>query len=155
MNNPLKILSEQEKEKLVMQLNKQFGIEKVDGIISMRGRERLFLFNGSLDEKEIRELEKTLPLERVGIYLGKDILGQIRLSIEGVQVLKDQIKKNIFELNKEQKDLWMKGNEINISSGMQGFVVMKYKNNFLGCGKASAEKITNFIPKNRRLRERS
>ncbi len=150
----LKIFTSKEKEKLVEQLSKQFGIKKVDGMISMRGRERLFLFQGILNEKQIHEIESTIPIERVGIYFGKDINGQIRLSIEGVHILKNQITKNIFELNEEQLDLWMKGNELNIKSGKNGFLIMKYKDNFLGTGKASEEKITNFIPKNRRLKER-
>lgn len=151
----LKIFNPREKAKLVAQLKEQFGIRNVEGIISMRGRERLFIFQGNLDEEEIRELEKTLPVERIGVYFGKDINGKIRLSIEGVQLLKDQITKNIFEMNEEQLKLWMKGNELNVKSGKEGFVIMKYKDDFLGTGKASAEKITNFIPKNRRLKERN
>ncbi|MCH8325462.1 MAG: hypothetical protein IIB83_02685, partial [Bacteroidetes bacterium] len=67
---------------------------------------------------------------------------------------KNQIKKNIFELNKEQAELWMKGSELNISTGKKGFLIMKYKDNFLGSGKASAEKIGNFIPKSRRLKNK-
>ena len=49
----------------------------------------------------------------------------------------------------------MMGSELNIKSGMKGFVIMKYKDELLGTGKASEEKISNFIPKNRRLREKS
>ena len=49
----------------------------------------------------------------------------------------------------------MKGSELNLKSGMKGFVIIKYKNEFLGTGKASEEKISNFIPKNRRLKEKS
>lgn len=152
----LKILTEKEKAEIVAQLKKQFGIKNIDGIFTMRGAERIFLFTGSFTEKQIRELESTIPVERVGIYFGKDIGGQIRLSVEGAQFLKNQITKNIFKIPDDKTlELWMKGNELNIKSEMNGFVIMKYKNDFLGCGKASAEKITNFIPKNRRLRERN
>ena len=49
----------------------------------------------------------------------------------------------------------MKGNELEIQTGKKGFLIIKYKNDFLGCGKASEPKITNFIPKNRRLKEKS
>ena len=49
----------------------------------------------------------------------------------------------------------MKGNELNIKSNLKGFVVIRYKDDFLGCGKASAEKITNFVPKERRLKEKN
>ena len=70
-------------------------------------------------------------------------------------LVKHQITKNIFDLNDEQAEQWMKGQELNIESGKKGFVVMKYREDFLGTGKASAEKISNFIPKARRLKERN
>src|SRR3989344_2055857 len=152
---PLKILSKKEKAELATQLEKQFGIKNAEGIFLMRGQERIFLFQGSLTEKQIKELENVVPVERVGVYFGKNINGQIRLSIEGTQMLKNQITKNIFELDKKQLELWMKGQEILIETGKNDFLVMKYKDNFLGTGKASEKKITNFIPKNRRLREKN
>jgi len=49
----------------------------------------------------------------------------------------------------------MSGNELNIKIGGKDFLVMKYKNNFLGTGKASENKITNFIPKSRRLKNKN
>ena len=154
--NKLKILNKNEKEEIIERLNKQFGIEKVEGIILKRGTERLFLYNGNLSAKQIEKLEKAVTIERVGVYFAKLIPGEnkIRLSIEGTQLLKNQIKKNIFELKDEQVEQWMKGQELNIRVEQQGFLVIKYKENFLGCGKASAEKISNFIPKSRRLKEK-
>jgi len=150
--NYLKIFSKNEKNKIVNKLNKQFGVESVDGIFLMRGSERIFLYLGNLNERQIRELERTIVIERLGIYFGKEVGEEFRLSIEGVQILQSQINKNIFELNKEQADLWMSGSELNIETGFHGFLIMKYGNDFLGCGKASALKIGNFIPKNRRLK---
>jgi len=148
-----KILSRNEKEELVDKLRAQFGIKKLGGLIMGRGTERLFLYQGDLSPKEIMELEHArVNIERCGVYFAKLERDEIRLSIEGVHVLKDQIKKNIFELDEEQARRWMEGSELNIQSGMRGFVVMKHKDYFLGCGKASAEKIGNFIPKNRRLK---
>jgi NOL1/NOP2/fmu family ribosome biogenesis protein len=35
---------------------------------------------------------------------------------------------------------------------MKGIVAIRYKEDFLGCGKASESKISNFIPKSRRLK---
>jgi len=49
----------------------------------------------------------------------------------------------------------MKGQELNLKSGKKGFVIMKYNDDFLGSGKASEEKIGNFIPKTRRLKEKN
>jgi NOL1/NOP2/fmu family ribosome biogenesis protein len=125
--NKLQILNKNEKEQIIYLLNKQFGINS---------------------------------LERAGLYFAKFFIDrqgnkQIRLSIEGTQILSKQFKKNIFELNKQQATKWMQGQELNIKTGKKGFLIMKYKDNYLGTGKASQEKIGNFIPKSRRLKSKS
>jgi NOL1/NOP2/fmu family ribosome biogenesis protein len=148
----LKILNESEKKNLLDRLNSQFGITNLKGEILKRGKERLFLFQGSLSKKEIRNLEEEFPLERVGIYFAKFVAEEIRLSIDGVEVFKDQITKNIIELNEKEMNDWMHGKELQKETGIRGFAIIKYKDMFLGCGKASTNKITNFIPKNRRLK---
>ncbi|MBI2043398.1 hypothetical protein HYT25_03350 [Candidatus Pacearchaeota archaeon] len=180
---PLKILNLQEKKEIEKKLNEQFGVDSIPGKIVMRGNERLFLYSGSLDEKEIKRLEVATFIERIGIYFAKiEENGEIRLSIEGTQILGKQIKKNTIEIDEKLLEQWMKGSEIlfedvnknitvgseiknslgvggrGIGGGMEkpkGFVIIKYKGEFLGTGKASEEKISNFIPKNRRLREKS
>jgi len=148
-----KIFTKIEKQELVDKLRGQFGIKELKGLIVCRGTERLFLYQGSLGPKEISDLEHMrVNIERCGVYFAKIERDEVRLSIEGVHVLKDQIRENIYELDSEQAQKWMEGSELNVSSGMRGFVVMKHGDYFLGCGKASLEKIGNFIPKNRRLK---
>jgi len=150
----IKILNSKEKAEIEKQLNEQFGIKTVPGTIVKRGEERLFLFSGSFKEKEIEQLEKCAFIERMGVYFAKIFDGKIRLSIEGSQILKEQITKNIFELDDQLAEEWMKGRELPIKTGKHEFLIMKHGEDFLGTGKASEEKIGNFIPKNRRLRER-
>ena len=152
--NRLKILNENQKREIENKLKRQFGIDKVEGIIVKRGEERLFLFSGNFNERQIKKLEDILIIERLGVYFANLFGGEIRLSIEGSQILKDQIKQNIFELNEEQAEEWMKGRELLIKTGKRGFLIMKYKDDFLGTGKASEEKIGNFIPKSRRLKNK-
>ena len=155
MYQPIKILNTREKKEIENKLKEQFGIKSIPGILLKRGAERVFLYQGEITEREIQMLEKTSQVERVGIYFCKFQNEEIRLSIEGTQILQDQITKNIFELNEEQLEIWMKGNELNVETEIRGFVIMKYKTDFLGCGKSSENKISNFIPKNRRLKEKS
>ena len=150
----IKILSEQEKRKIENQLHAQFGIKELPGKIVMRGEERLFFFTGEIDEDGIRKLEQSAPIEKVGVYFAKLINEEIKLTIEGTQLLKEQITKGIFQINDSQAEEWMMGRELNLKSGLRGFVVMKNNDDYLGCGKASQEKITNFIPKSRRLKTR-
>ncbi|PJE81795.1 hypothetical protein COU58_00515 [Candidatus Pacearchaeota archaeon CG10_big_fil_rev_8_21_14_0_10_32_42] len=151
----LKHLEGKYKKEIIEKLNDQFGINNIPGELFMRGNEKIFLFQGNFDEEKIRELEKISFVERVGVYLGKIEEYGIRLSIEGTQILKNEIIKNIVELDKEEMERWMMGHEILKKTEITGFVIVKYKNEMLGTGKASIEKITNFIPKSRRLRDRS
>ncbi len=153
----LKIMNKNEKDEILGKLNKQFGITKIPGEIIMRGKERMFLFTGEIDKNQLRVLEEITPIERVGAYFAKRVenIDEVRLSIEGTQIFADQIKDNIFELSDDQVEEWMKGRELQIKTGKKGFLAMKYKENFLGTGKASEEKIGNFIPKNRRLKEKN
>jgi NOL1/NOP2/fmu family ribosome biogenesis protein len=153
----LTILNKKEKQEIENKLNKQFGIKEISEKIIMKGKEKLFLFSGSFTNEEIKKLEELVIIEKVGVYFAKidERTKDIRLSIEGSQILKKQIKKNVFEISEELVEQWMKGRELNIKTGKKGFVVIKYKNDFLGTGKASEEKISNFIPKIRRLKEKN
>ena len=151
------ILSNQETKEILSKLNEQFGIQKILGRLIKIGKERIFLFNGDFLDEQIKNLEKIVFIEKIGIYIGAIFLptGEIRLSIEGTQIFKDQITKNLFEINEEKFGNWMQGEELNIQTGLKGIIVIKYRNNFLGCGKASENKIGNFIPKSRRLRSKN
>lgn len=150
---PIKIFSNKEKKEFTEKLNSQFGISEINGILLQRGAERIFLFQGDLTTKQLQEIDDLkIHLERAGVYFAKIVNDEIRLSIEGVHLLQNQITKNIFELTDSQAEQWMSGEELLIPTGKKEFLVMKHKENFLGCGKASAEKISNYIPKNRRLK---
>ena len=146
------ILNENHKKEIEKSLENQFGIKKILGTLIKRGKDRIYFYQGSLAEKEIIELTLTFPVEGVGVYIGRFEKNDFKLSIEGTQLLKDQITKNIFELNDNQVESWMLGQELNVKSGKKGLLVMKHEEDFLGCGKASEEKIGNFIPKSRRLK---
>ncbi len=150
----IKILSLHEKRKIEQQLEEQFGIKEIPGEIIAWGSERLLLFTGEAEKYELEKIIESAALEKIGVYFAKVINGELKLTIEGSQILNEQIKKNIFEIDDEQAEEWMMGRELNISTGMKGFVVVKNKENYLGCGKASEHKITNFIPKERRLKNR-
>ena len=151
---PIKVFNKKEKQQILKMLNGQFGVEEISGLVLQRGEGRLFLFQGDFEPRQFVEFETKLWLERAGVYFGKIEKDGIRLSIEGTQVLKEQISKNLFELNAEQAEKWMTGEELLIKAGQKGFIIMKCGEDFLGTGKASEEKIGNYIPKNRRLKSK-
>ncbi len=152
---PIKLLAGKERMAFINKLRKQFGIEDIKGNLLKRGKERVFLFEGNLEKKEMDQLSKATFIERIGVYLGKEEEMGIRLSIEGSQILKNEIKNNIIELTKEEMQTWMMGHEVLRKNDFTGFAIIKYKDDMLGTGKASEKKITNFIPKSRRLKDKT
>ncbi len=151
---PIKFFNEIEKKDFLKKLNEQFGIEEFPNNIKIGklGKERIILFSGEITEKEILKIGEYSRIEGIGMYFAKEQEDGIRLSIEGSQFIKDKVKKNIFEMNEKQAEEWMYGHEIQDNIKEKGFFIMKFKDDFLGTGKASENRITNFIPKRRRLK---
>ena len=151
---PLKFFNESEKEKLLRQLKQQFGIKDVPFKLAKLGKERIIVFSGELSGREVLNLDRVSHIEGIGLYFAKEQIDGIRLSIEGSQLLKKQITKNIFELDEKQAEQWMLGQELSIKTDKKGFFIIKFKDDFLGTGKVSENRITNFVPKPRRLKSR-
>jgi len=149
----LHFLNDSETKEIKNQLKKQFGVTELPGILLRIGQDRIFLYKGALTQKEIKKIEyNRIGIERVGIYFVKWQNDELRLSVDGTHLLQDQINTNIFELSDELLDMWMHGSELNIRPEKKGVMIMKHNEDLLGTGKASAEKISNFIPKSRRLK---
>lgn len=151
---PIKFFNENEKGRITKKLKQQFGIKEIPWKLARLGKERIIAFSGNLSEKEILNLDRVAHIEGIGLYFAKEQTDGIRLSIEGSQLLKKQITKNIFNLDDKQAEQWMLGHELNIKTDKKGFFIMKNREDFLGTGKVSENRITNFVPKSRRLKSK-
>ncbi|MEK6889489.1 MAG: hypothetical protein AABW80_05275 [Nanoarchaeota archaeon] len=139
-----------EKREIIAQLNKQFGIEDLPYLLIESGKEKIRAFSGTMSKEEILELNKMANIEAVGIYLIKKE-HDLRLSFDATQILKDQIKKKVVEISKEQYELWIRGYDLPIATE-NGAVVIKFQDSFIGCGRSNGERIINHVPKERRLK---
>ena len=78
-------------------------------------------------------------------------LEQLRLSIEGSQLLGLHATKNICELDAEQVRTYFRGEEITLDPSQQPegqpFLLLKYRNDFLGAAKCKDGKLLNYLPK--------
>lgn len=147
----MKIIKSKEKKKILEKLNQQFGIQKIPYLILKFGKEKYRAYSGNLSREELLILDENLRIETAGTYFAKEQIDGIRLTLDGVSLFKDQISKNILEISDEQADEWLKGNELQIKTD-KNFKIIKNKNAFLGCGKSTSEKISNFVPKERRVK---
>lgn len=140
-----------EKNNLIEELDRQFGITKLPYLLIKTGAVKIRGYSGSLSKDEIMELDKLANIEIIGEYLLKQE-GELRLSIDAIHLLKEQIKKNIVELDSNQFYYWIRGQHIDLKSS-PGVKIVKYKDDFISSGKSNGHRLFNFIPKERRLRK--
>src|SRR3989338_11508154 len=139
--------SSREKKILQNQLEEQFGFSgKLDYQFFINQEKKIFIFNKDLeiDFSKIR-------VNSLGLYFA-NIKNELRLSIEGSQLIGPNSKKNILEVSNSQLQDWIHGRDIETEKEFKGFVLIKNKNDFYGSGKYKEGKILNFVPKERRLK---
>jgi NOL1/NOP2/fmu family ribosome biogenesis protein len=116
----------------------------------MNGNNRLFIVGRDIEKLEL----PTLRINNVGIYFGElTDRGEFRLTIEGSSIVGRRATKNIFEIDKEQARSWFRGDDIDVDSQENAFVIVRHGSDFLGCGKLVAGRIINYVPKARRVPE--
>ena len=145
-----RFIKSSEKKRLLSELEEQFGIEKLPYLLLETGKEKIRGFSGTMTKEEITELGKISNVEIVGLYLIKKEKN-LRLSLDATHLLKEQISKNIIEINNVQLGDWLRGKNLDIAKD-SGIYVIKYEDDFVGCGISDGKKIINHIPKERRIR---
>ena len=96
-------------------------------------------------------LEK-LRINKIGLYFGQILQNELRLSIEGSQLIGPKAKKNILEISQQETRAWLRGEDIPTKEKLKGFILIKHKDDFFGTGKFKKGKILNFVPKGRRIK---
>ena len=144
----LKILNTREIKDILEKVKKQWGAElDLDYAFLLSPKNKIYLVN-----KEISKIDwSRLRLNNLGLYFGTLTHGKLRLSIEGSQMIGPEAKKNVVELNKDQARQWFNGERIFMDANSEGFVILRFGQDFLGCGKYSDNKILNYVPKARRI----
>jgi len=151
----LTFISEKQKKEILKLISQQFEIENLTlpHIFVKDTNDRVFIIN-----QKIREIElKDYKIESIGLYFLKLVHNEVRLSMEGSYIIGKQAKKNILEINNEQLKDWMQGKDIKLenqqlkeNNNLNGFIIIKYNNDFLGEGKLKESTVLNYVPKERR-----
>ncbi|MEM5831488.1 MAG: hypothetical protein QXO40_04770 [Candidatus Aenigmatarchaeota archaeon] len=92
-----------------------------------------------------------IKVKYYGLYLGKiKRNNKFIFSLDATSLFGKNIKKNVVELNEEDIKKWLSGNEIEKNLNMnENFVVVKFKEYYLGSGYYKNGKILNFFPTKR------
>ena len=147
----LKVMKNKEIKQILQQIENQFdcGIKE----------EYLFLKNPKKDRvyittPEYKETPKeSLKINNIGLYFGTIEKEGFRLSIEGSELL-DNPKKNLLELSDEEFEAYMAGENLRVDIEEKAYKIIKYKNKFIGSGKLSNKTLFNYVPKQRRAKEK-
>jgi len=146
-----KFVRSSEKKRIISDLNKNFGIKSLPLVLIETGREKIRAFSGSMNREEIKELSQIVNVEIVGLYLLKKESNYYRISLDGCQILKSQIEKNIFQIDENQFFEWIRARDLNVKIS-RGPKIVKFNSDFLGAGYSTEDKIINFVPKERSIR---
>ena len=159
------IMDRAKKKKFIAGLS-DLGMKKIPELLVKSGKERVRAYSGDLSTEQIMEIWRLLPIEGIGLYVGKDIVNrngvrEIRLSLDGMYTWKEQLTERILVLTEEQERNWFLGKNIELDEEQKmegGFVSVKSADgkDFVGTGKIGneGEMLFGFLPKERRRKER-
>src|SRR3990167_5022119 len=101
-----------EKKEIVKELEKYYGISELPYLLMETGKEKIRVFSGSFSKEEIVQLNQITKIEVVGLYFISQKDSEPRLSFDAVSLARKKITKNIFEMNEEQFNLWIRGHDL-------------------------------------------
>jgi len=155
-------------EKILAQFSADFDFSPY--AVLKNNEDKIFLVTMDIARIDLCKLR----INSMGIYFGKiedSSDSGLRLSIEGSQLIGPHAKKNVVEVSKEQTVEWMAGRTVSIdlsdkkSADIKGHVIMRFKEDFLGCGKIIKKhgpannsddvlrfEILNYVSKGRRIK---
>ncbi len=123
--------------------------ELFEKVAFVQGKEKIYVITRDVEKIDMKKIR----INSLGLYIAELKNGQLRLSIEGAQIIGPTATKNVCELNREQLKQWFQGQDLTVEGTYEGFVILKYENDYVGSGKYREGTILNFVPKARRLLE--
>lgn len=151
----IKFMRSKEAKEFLLRAEKQWGcglkqlLKKY--IFAKTEKDKIYIANREIEHIDLSKLN----INTVGMYFAELKKDQLRLSVEGAQMIGASATKNVLEITTEQMKQWFKGDDIDIKEEgeLNGFVILRSKKDFLGTGKIKENKILNFLPKTRRLKD--
>lgn len=144
----LEVLNTREVKEIRKLLYAQFGFSSdLDYVFLKNEKNKVFIV--SKDIKKI-DLDK-LKINTIGLYFGEWKRKELRLSLEGSQMIGPLAKKNVVSLDEQQLKWYFEGMDLDIDLGDENrFVILKFREDFIGCSKYKEGKLLNFMPKEHR-----
>ncbi len=144
----LNILNKKQIKKILDLIKQQWGCTvKLDYTFLQSQKDKLYIVSKDISKIDFSKIR----VDSVGIYFGVMQHNELRLSLEGSQLIGPYAKKNVLELDEKQAKQWMKGQDIDYPGSTKAFLIIKHNKYYLGCAKHKNDKLFNHVPKARRL----
>jgi NOL1/NOP2/fmu family ribosome biogenesis protein len=147
----MKFIKSSHKKKLLAELKEIYGLTSLPYQLIQGGKQKIRAFSGSLTREQLLALAEQTHIELVGMYFLSLKDAEPRLNFDAVSLLKNQITKNIVEIDEKQFQMWIRGYDLELKT-QRGTIVIKHKNDLIGIGKSNGERIYNYIPKERKIK---
>ena len=149
----LKILNSREVKAIMKKLDEQFGITcTLDYAFLMDQHKKIWLIHKDVNLIDFEQLR----INSMGLYFAEiNKYGEIRLTIEGSQLVGKFATKNVVVLEAENVKKYFKGEDVPISLDVSGspFLLLKFGSDFFGCAKYKEGVLLNYLPKVHRTQE--
>ena len=145
----LKILNKKQIKDVFEIIENQWGADlELEHAFLISPQKKIYIVN-----KEISKIDfSILNINNIGLYFGELTKNnELRLSIEGSQIVGEKANKNVVEINKNQAQQWFRGEFVETKEQGNAFVILKHEKDFLGCGRLVDGKVLNYVPKARRI----
>lgn len=144
----LKILNKKEIKNILELIKSRWGSDvELDYAFLINLKNRIFIAN-----KELFDIDmKKIRINSLGLYFGELSNNELRLTIEGSQLIGPKATKNVVELSDSEARAWLKGEDLEKDIDEKGFIILKHRDDYLGSGKVKENRILNYVPKTRRL----
>lgn len=109
--------------------------------------EKIYLLSKEISEAPLENFR----IDSLGMYFGELKFNEIRLSIEGSLLIGRYCSKNVYELNDEQFNQFILGNDLEVDDIKTGFYIIKHGDDYFGSSKIKNNNLNNFVPKERRV----
>ncbi|MBN1385523.1 hypothetical protein JW968_00930 [Candidatus Woesearchaeota archaeon] len=145
-----RILNTRETKQIMKKIEEQWGFRgDLRYTFIQNERDKIFVITNDL---KLLEKPEDLRIDSLGLYFGEFKNNELRLSIEGSQMIGPGATHDVIDLTRAQMIQWFKGDDIEMDIGGEPrYVIMRHEKDFLGTGRYKEGKILNFVPKARRL----
>jgi len=143
-----KALPKKEVKQLLNKIKQLYSIKDLElNYVFLKNKEKILVVSEEFSKVDLSNLN----INVLGMYFA-NMDNKIRLTIEGSQIIGPLAKDNILEINEKQMKDYFNGKDLNVDKEFKDFVILKYKDKYLGTGKYKEGKIINFFPKERRIK---